>query len=336
MLRAPRPEAITKLQLQIEKGERMLSPIPTTEDELYNFCEDLKIWADYNKELLLTLFTTSAMKNEFDYPIYTHTYMKFDEEVAEASDHLKKKLVILRSILKRIELIPEDLASVQKDPLGNTQPIVRSVESNKLKRPWYKKTAVQAALASGLFVLLSALLAPMVSHLLSSGEPKQKPVVTKAENSQHSTFQQTKQREVGEDARITLRKEHNVRALEPGESSMRLSNAPRGIYGFVDPIFISTGAIRLGRNPSKLNDFEVHKLMDGSAYVIGFVGTDTAIQIRIDRRNQKLKLVLYTDPWPNASEIVALPLSKIRVKQVPRRIELDDERGPKALDLELN
>jgi len=193
MLRVPRKEAAKKLKTQIAKGEELLAEEITSEDDLDTFCEDLKIWSDYNLELLRALFTTDKVSREYDYPIYTHTFMHFDDEVEEAIEQLQKRLTILRSILQRLELIPEDISLAQTGTSGSMRPSTRSAGTKELKKPWYKKTAIQAAIAGGLFVLLAAILTPIVSHWLRSGELKQersvteqKPGITEAAQSDES------------------------------------------------------------------------------------------------------------------------------------------------------
>ena len=83
--------------------------------------------------------------------------MSFDDEVEEAIDHLQKRLTILRSILQRLELIPEDITLEQTGTSGSMRPSTRSAGTKELKKPWYKKTTIQVAIVSGLFVLLAAL-----------------------------------------------------------------------------------------------------------------------------------------------------------------------------------
>ena len=178
MLRVPRKEAAKKLKTQIAKGEEFLTEEITSEDDLDTFREDQKIWSDYNLELLRASFTTDQVSKEYDYPIYTHTLMSFDDEVEEAIDHLQKRLTILRSILERLELIPEEISLAQTGASGSMRPSPRSVGIKELKKPWYKKTTIQVAIVSGLFVLLAALAQPIVSHWLSSGELKQEKSVT--------------------------------------------------------------------------------------------------------------------------------------------------------------
>ncbi len=81
------------------------------------------------------------------------------------------------------------------------------------------------------------------------------------------------------------------------------------------------------------DDFELHKLVSGSVYIIGFVGTETATQLRRDVWPQRITFTFYSDAWDNADEIAALPLDEDRIRKRFRRIELDNGTRLDALDI---
>ncbi len=223
------------------------------------------------------------------------------------------------------------------------------------QQPWYKKTAVQKAIVVGLFSLFVAVIAYVVGPLIveryrmksepqtAQSPPSIQPSPTTASPSARSTGSPpvviATSPKKGEEARPWLRNEHRVRALEPEESRLRVSDVPRRVYGFVDCEdllrFLNSQQFRLHRSFYKPYDCEVHKLADGSIHLVGFVGHDTAIQAKLESRPKHLRITVYAFAWENAQDIISIPFTDIATLRDLRRIDLDKELGPRALEFEL-
>jgi Predicted nucleotide-binding protein containing TIR-like domain len=105
-LRVPRTEAAKKIQAQINEGEALLTQQPRSEPELERLTEQSRIWSDYNRELLVQLFTSSAVAEE--YAAFAggvfHVQPSFPQLVEYWRDDVQKSLTRLRSIYRRLEL----------------------------------------------------------------------------------------------------------------------------------------------------------------------------------------------------------------------------------------
>ncbi|HLA00152.1 MAG TPA: hypothetical protein VJZ24_00780 [Thermodesulfovibrionales bacterium] len=67
------------------------------------------------------------------------------------------------------------------------------------------------------------------------------------------------------------------------------------------------------------NLFEIHKLLDGSIYVIGFTDSGVDEQKTKDNHPNSRWVTLYSDQWEKGSEIIAVRLSEI-ITVKPRRV----------------
>lgn len=127
------------------------------------------------------------------------------------------------------------------------------------------------------------------------------------------------------ESRQWLRDEHKVRPLIDVESGLEISEAPLGIFGFSSGVHIAfDGSLTLSRSRSPSNEFELHRLVDGSVYFVGFVGVESAAQLRRDVWPGAVSFPFYSRAWDDADEIVALPLDDDRIKKRYRSIELDN------------
>jgi len=107
-LRVPRSEAASKIQTQINEGEALLAAQPNSEQELDGLKEKEGIWSDYNKELLIQLFTSPAIADEYDDFVGGSFSMRpsFSDLIRYYKDSVQTSLTRLRSILRRLELFP--------------------------------------------------------------------------------------------------------------------------------------------------------------------------------------------------------------------------------------
>ena len=107
-LRVPRTEAAEKIQAQINEGEALLAQQPRSEPELERLKEQRRIWSDYNRELLVQLFTSSAVAEEYSAYFGGAFSMRpsFADLVEYWRDDVQTSLTRLRSIYRRLELFP--------------------------------------------------------------------------------------------------------------------------------------------------------------------------------------------------------------------------------------
>lgn len=139
----------------------------------------------------------------------------------------------------------------------------------------------------------------------------------------------------GEKDRLGLRSKYELRLLDPAESQLRISEIPRGVYGFTSPYGVKYGNPHLWRFANTRRSFEIHKLSDGTVYVVGFIGSDTAKQLKLDKRPKDFQFTLYADQWAKSQEIISLPLSQLTVKEDEREIEIEKSVSVYALDVTL-
>lgn len=139
-----------------------------------------------------------------------------------------------------------------------------------------------------------------------------------------------------EELRANIRLSHQVRRLDVIENELRFSNAPRGVYGFVSQtnlILIETIGITLRREGDFSNSFEIHKLSDGTAELIGFLAQDTASRLSRDNRSPGLQITLYSSKWEGAPSIVSIPMGLLNQDFDPRTIHLNNESSILAIDI---
>lgn len=139
--------------------------------------------------------------------------------------------------------------------------------------------------------------------------------------------------------RRQMRTRTGVSELESG--AVRFSLAPTGSYGFIAPkqlgmaLVTQSPDLMLERMSSSPGSYEIHKLADGSGLLVGFVGNEVVPQIRASERPKSVRLLLYSNPFGKATTITAVPLIKLMVDQMPRRIDSRRADGPVLLEMDL-
>lgn len=139
--------------------------------------------------------------------------------------------------------------------------------------------------------------------------------------------------------RRQMRIKNNVAELPSG--AVRFSLAPTGSYGFIAPkqlgmaLVTQSPDLMLERVSSSVGSYEIHKLSDGSGLLVGFVGHEGVSLIKPSERLKSVRLSLYSNPYGNAMNIAAVPLTKLMVDQMPRRSEFNKPDGPMVLDMDL-
>ena len=98
-----------KLNSQIASGKALLVKNVCSESDLVSLKNDSKIWSDYNLELLKQSFNNSDNVYSLEYQkifkmgfLGTHT---LTGDVKDCKDVVHKRILVLESILNRIDLI---------------------------------------------------------------------------------------------------------------------------------------------------------------------------------------------------------------------------------------
>lgn len=139
--------------------------------------------------------------------------------------------------------------------------------------------------------------------------------------------------------RRLMRTKNGVAELQTG--MIRFSEAPTGSYGFIGPKHLGLALVTqspdlvLERVSSSSVAYEIHKLADGSGLLVGFLGKEIVPQIKPNERPKSVRLSLYSNPTGNATLIAAVPLEKLMVDQMPRRIESNKPDSPVKLEMDL-
>ena len=100
-----------------------------------------------------------------------------------------------------------------------------------------------------------------------------------------------------------LRTQRELRALEAAEEGTTAERLPNAVYGFT---YSPSEAVPLFAKKT-WHSFEVHKLADGSQYLMGFVTSKEAESVR---RGGQAEITLFPDPWEESTELVSVPLAR--------------------------
>jgi hypothetical protein len=106
--------------------------------------------------------------------------------------------------------------------------------------------------------------------------------------------------------RAAMREKHRVRPLTEQEDGCSWTKLPGGVFGFVYapcnrgfPLFKNQGGCM----------FEIHKLSDETACLVGFVSEAAAR--RIESSQEQFDLNLLPEPEDDAQTLVAIPFDRI-------------------------
>jgi len=113
MLLVSHTEAAKKLNIQVTEGGQLLARQIQSDKALDRFLEDKRCWLNYSKELLRQLFTTELLANQFHNSGRAPGVGLFDDVIEAEKADLISRHTFIRSLIKRLELIPECLTSAQ-------------------------------------------------------------------------------------------------------------------------------------------------------------------------------------------------------------------------------
>ncbi len=143
------------------------------------------------------------------------------------------------------------------------------------------------------------------------------------------------------DLRRQLRLKTGVVELKTDLPQTRFSVAPLGSFWFAPQQGLGLALVSqspdmlLERTAPAANAYEIHKLADGSALVVGFVSADLKPLLTPQLRPKNIRLALYSNPTDKAPHIVGVPLSKLAVDQMPHRLDPKNPNSPVVLEMDL-
>ena len=138
--------------------------------------------------------------------------------------------------------------------------------------------------------------------------------------------------------RRQMRTKNGVTELRVGRG--RFSDAPTGSYGFIAPTHLGLALVTqspdliLDRTASTDNDYEIHKLSDGSGLLVGFMGKELVAEVTPSDRPKNIRIALHSNTSDKAPVIVALPVIKLMVDRMP--IKTDPKNRESAMVLEMD
>jgi hypothetical protein len=114
---------------------------------------------------------------------------------------------------------------------------------------------------------------------------------------------------------VELRQLNQVEQIRETESGKPLSEIPPGSFGFALVDEVVDREVGLQRDidvdfSDLPNDFEIHKLRDGTALLVTYVGPETFDRLREGLQPTE-SVPLYTVSWKEASNLAAVPLDRI-------------------------
>ena len=185
----------------------------------------------------------------------------------------------------------------------------------------------------GLFLM--SLLPASLDAARGGGKTEVLPVQTAAPA---AVFIETTGSEV--ELRRQMRAKNGVSELSSSALGILFSVAPTGSFGFITPRLLGLALVTqspdlpLEQTPPATNAYEIHKLADGSGMLVGFVEAALKPELTPNLRPKNVRLGLYSRPSDKAPHIVAVPLVKLVVDQMP--IKLDPKKPDSAVLLDMD
>lgn len=105
----------------------------------------------------------------------------------------------------------------------------------------------------------------------------------------------------------TLRTVHEVRLVASAEEGTGLNALPGGVYGFTYSPGLANAPLFATR---RYRSYEIHKLVSGETFIIGFVTPETFGQMASSAADATVQV--QPEPDGAAATLVAVPYSRIR------------------------
>lgn len=142
-----------------------------------------------------------------------------------------------------------------------------------------------------------------------------------------------------DELRRQMRTKNGVTDLRVGRG--RFSEAPTGSYGFIAPTHLGLALVTqspdlvLDRVASTDNDYEIHKISDGSGLLVGFMGKELIADVIPSERPKNIRISLHSNFSDKAPVIVALPVIKLMVDRMPFKANTRNREGAVVLEMDL-
>lgn len=139
--------------------------------------------------------------------------------------------------------------------------------------------------------------------------------------------------------RRQMRAKNGVTELRVGRG--RFSEAPMGSYGFIAPTHLGLALVTqspdlvLDRTASTDNDYEIHKLSDGSGLLVGFMAKEPVGNVVSTERPKNIRISLHSNISGKAPVIVALPITKLMVDRMPLKADPKIRESAVVLEMDL-
>jgi len=91
----------------------------------------------------------------------------------------------------------------------------------------------------------------------------------------------------------------------------------------------------LDRAASTDNDYEIHKLSDGSGLLVGFMGKELVAEVTPSDRPKNIRIALHSNVSDKAPVIVALPVIKLMVDRMPLKTDPKNRESAMVLEMDL-
>jgi hypothetical protein len=112
-----------------------------------------------------------------------------------------------------------------------------------------------------------------------------------------------------------LRAANRVELVDRADEGKGIVNAPNGVYGFTFSPHQESPIFRKRMHES----FEVHKLKDGSVYLVGFVTNGEAEDL--SAQDKYVDITLYPDQWEDSTNLVCIERERVLRGKGPARSE---------------
>jgi hypothetical protein len=116
----------------------------------------------------------------------------------------------------------------------------------------------------------------------------------------YTSFQTTAEQEA-------LRAAHCVRLVTAGEEGTGVNALPGGVYGFTYSPGLTSAPLFAER---RYRGYEIHKLPDGEAFVVGF--TTSAMARELSTAEQDVEIRVQPEADGDADTLVTIPYSRVR------------------------
>jgi hypothetical protein len=261
-------------------------------------------WTQRGRTILATDLNPSSL-HRWDTPIYVSPDAAKNPSIAHYCTQLSVKLKTLR------EIAQEKMAVKTQSDKAETE----TQKDRHSTKTWSRGDKI----ALGIFVatllgVVALLFVPEVRRFI--GLEKDHPVI---DHPIPAPQIKVEKRVVAQTASniSELRKQNQVTLIREAESDKTLSEIPAGAYGFaagIDLTVHSLEDVRVGALQFP-GDFEVEKLADSTALVVGYAGPETLDNVREGVASGQV-ITIYGVRWKEASNLVAIRAVQLKFTRV--------------------